>query len=339
MKDNKKIQDRPTPKIRSKISDLNDPQYHPGWLWEKAMRLTGQNSNMAAKIIAYCGHDDQEQSESGICPHDNSPLFYPVALGSGVDTPAAIKEYVVRTQSVHVSADSIKAKNYHIMSAAYLGCRMIENGVPADQVANYSQKFAYIYRRIRTCRSALDSLSNYKKAEDRYQKKLRQFVQSQSEGARPTIEEEIVQEIPHNADAFRYNDAKDKAKVLKRIVDSYYASKLYVKMTQCPEGKTSEIGEAMKANSMDGNRLSSDSLYLPPDFDDKCPSIAGGNCLDAKKVLDTWDADFKWTMNQHRVGAEFAAKNCKLLSQQKTPPLCAKSATGAGGGASATGTR
>jgi hypothetical protein len=332
---------RPIPKIKSQISDLKDPQYKPGWLWEKALKLTGGNPNMALKIIAYCGHDDVEQTEdkSIFCPGKNSPMYYPEALGKGVETSDSVKDLVIRTQSIHASAENIKAKNYHILLSAYLGCQMIENGVKPESAADFSQKFAYVYRRIRTCRVAFNNYERYKDAEARYEKALGRFTRSQSDGKRPSIEEEIRKDAKTNFDSYKYQATQDKEKFLKSLADTYYASKLYVKMTQCPDGKANEVSEAIKANSASGIRLGSDSLYLPLNFDEQCPSIAGGRCVDAKKVLDTWDADFKWTMNQHRVGAEFAAKNCKPLSQQKTPPLCAKSATGAGGGASATGTR
>ncbi|MCB0391437.1 MAG: hypothetical protein KDD58_09100, partial [Bdellovibrionales bacterium] len=41
-------------------------------------------------------------------------------------------------------------------------------------------------------------------------------------------------------------------------------------------------------------------------------------CQKAKERLATWDVDFEWTINQHEVGAEFAAKMCKKNEKRMT---------------------
>jgi hypothetical protein len=55
-----------TPRIKSNLKSLNKPEYQPGWLWKKALSLSGGNPNLAVKAIAFCGHDDVNRDE--ICP-------------------------------------------------------------------------------------------------------------------------------------------------------------------------------------------------------------------------------------------------------------------------------
>lgn len=313
------------PMIRSKLSDLEGSLYQPGWVWKKAMALSANNPNLAIKLIGICGHDDISQSEKIRCPLPSSSFFYPEGLGKDIDTSQSIKEYVAQTQSVHADPSLIKAKNYHIYGAAYLACQMIERGLSAASAPDFSQKFAFIYRRIRTCRAAADSLLSFRAEEEQYQADLAKFNRGGSKGKKPEFETYLKTSLKKKIAKIGLAESYASDSRIKRVSDTYYASKVYFDVTQCPDGKASELGEAMRAGSAKLTSIYKDSMFLPDDFDQRCETIAGNRCADAKKVLATWDADFKWTMDQHRVGAEFAAMHCKPASELKkypTPPSC-----------------
>lgn len=40
------------------------------------------------------------------------------------------------------------------------------------------------------------------------------------------------------------------------------------------------------------------------------------SCMDARKILATWDIDFQWTIGQHITGAEFAKKHCSKVEEK-----------------------
>ncbi len=208
---------------------------------------------------------------------------------------------------------------------------MVEKGVSSEKVPEFSQKFAYVYRRIRTCRASYENILMLSKSEAKYQKALLEFNRTQKSGKPPAFEDFVREELTGKGDlAWIYEGRKDHDKIATRLAQTYYASKVYSQLTGCPQGKASEIREAMTAAGAKLTSIAQDSLFLPPNFDEDCRRIAGSRCEEAKKVLATWDADFKWTMGQHKAGAEFAAKNCKSASEiakiQK-PAVCNSRAT------------
>lgn len=301
-------------RIKSNLKSLNKAEYQPGWLWKKALSLANGNPNLAMKAIAYCGHDDVNRGQ--ICPPDTSVMFMPEGLGPGVDTSMAVKDYVISSQAIHANAGQIRAKTYHIYGSAYLACRMVEKGVNPGKVPELSQKFAYIYRRIRTCRAAAENMYMFSESEVKYQKALRDFNRSRKDGRAPTFEDFVRAELTGKGQlAWIFEGRADHDKLAVRLAQTFYASKIYSQTTGCPQGKASELTEAISAAGAKLTTLDKDTLFLPANFDEECRRIAGSRCEEARKVLTTWDADFKWTMDQHKAGAEFAAKNCKPASE------------------------
>lgn len=335
----------PPARIYQTLNDasVNGNQYSPGWLWNMALESAGGQPNLAIKLIAFCGHDDIDQApifegnQVLNCPFSGSAMFFPEALGKGIDTSPAIKKYVIEAQKIHIDPKLIKAKMYHVYGAAYNACRVIEKGVAPKDAADIAQKFAFAYRRLRTCESSRMITETLKPYYLEFQKRLAKYNRGQSNGDAPTFEELIEQAVREDKltkaeDAFgpwfygyNINSNKDHSKFLKRVADYYYASKIYFTMTNCPTGQISQFGELMQAHSSKLTSIMKDSLFLPPNFDEQCEGLVGGNCSGAKMVLQTWDADFKWTMEQHRLGAEFAASHCKPLAELEkypTPPIC-----------------
>lgn len=59
-----------------------------------------------------------------------------------------------------------------------------------------------------------------------------------------------------------------------------------------------------------------DRMSMPPGWSEE-------RYEEAAKHLPTWDMDFKWTKEQHRIGSQFAAKHCtKQERVQDDSKLC-----------------
>jgi hypothetical protein len=273
----------------------------PGWIWKKALDVSGQNPNLAMKLIALCGHDDVGQEAAykpkSNCPFRTSHFYFPEGLGDGVDTPEPIKKIL---RSAYSPNDKIWSKQYHIYGSAYLGCRMIENGVKPSSLPNYTEKFAYAYRRITGCQQASKIITESQFDAERYERQMKEFKRGGEIGQEPIF------------------DSKG----------HYYAAKLYTTLTKCPGTEASAIEEIVAAATA---KLNSGFTIMPSYLEDQCPVVVGSHCKDAMKVIDQWEADFKFTMAQHRVGAEFAAKHCKTqkeLEKLPPPPICRENKSG-----------
>lgn len=183
------IQSRPL-KARMSLADVagqNVKDLEPGWLWQKALRFSGQDKNLAVSLIGVCGHDDTAQgpyefwdrsaeamslaakSDSSelkklglntevYCPQRASFMFLPQSLGKEWDISPKLKTKISQIQNPVQGARGMPAKYYHVYGAAFATCQMIQEGMPAGLAEGIQVEASRFYRGIRLC-GKVNSLS------------------------------------------------------------------------------------------------------------------------------------------------------------------------------------
>lgn len=183
------IQNRPL-KARMSLADVAGQsvrELEPGWLWQKALRFSGQDKNLAVSLIGVCGHDDTGQgpyefwdrSAEGMslaaksenpelrklglntevyCPQRASFMFLPQSLGKEWDISPKLKNKISQIQNPSQGARGMPAKYYHVYGSAFATCQMIQEGMPAGLAEAIQVEASRFYRGIRLC-GKVNSLS------------------------------------------------------------------------------------------------------------------------------------------------------------------------------------
>lgn len=152
-------------------------------------------------------------------------------------------------------------------------------------------KVSNIYRRLRIC-------------EDN-ERLLNQYEQIKKASGALTIQEFI--EKCESAEG----GAKPECKLARHLILIYSndVNKMLLEKDACPKDAISIAQEAPRGSKGYLEKLTELQKRDCPD------NARGAACTEAKRILKTWEVDFRWTEAQHRVGAEFAIQHCK-----KKPP-------------------
>lgn len=290
----------------------------PGSVWDLAMDISGNDGNIAMALIGLCGHDNAiaqkpEVSDQKLVgkyrdrfiwaqkkklsilaslikdpeiqiaiegdmaridasaaikiPCDStSAMYVPKSLGEKVDIPDSLKNQIARVQAPKDGAVTLRAKYYHVLAGARIGCQMKQKTGLSFVGAVLDSTASKIYRAIRL--------------NDRY-----------------------TEDNSPRADA----------------------AKLWRKWYQPVEiPGIGKVWLPVDGVRPDRNPNLSSRQWMNPHPNlrkmDSCqePTWTEARCKKALAMMDTWEIDFKWTSEQHWVGARFGEKMCEKFKPGET---------------------
>jgi len=254
------------------------------------------------------------------CPTKPSVFFSSESLGAGVDIPQSLKDEIQQTQNPDRLFD-LPAKYYHVYGGAFLTCQMIEAGMKPLMAKAAAAQGAKMYRGIYLCQILSDSVigwspDGYDSPEDflmspELSKKCasKSFATSNSG----------VCALSGQALYYRSNirDQNELRRKITAMVATADASVLYRKWFL--GGITNSLGGHVACTET-RLRGPSDLSHPEADFGNSVLNFmfthrplgwSSARYENAKRKLQTWVEDSKWTIAQHTAGAEFAAKVCK----------------------------
>jgi hypothetical protein len=146
-------------------SHVFDPQHHylsEGWLWDAALKHTGQDPVKAMTLLAYCGANEGYRSPLNNTPFNpEDQLVCPQipwiemngSLSSSAEIPKELEAEIIQTHSAlghYVPPGQTQAwvpsKNYHIFASAYVGCQLAAQGHPVDRIVAVERALSSAYR-------------------------------------------------------------------------------------------------------------------------------------------------------------------------------------------------
>ncbi|MCK6597942.1 MAG: hypothetical protein L6Q37_06220 [Bdellovibrionaceae bacterium] len=334
---------RPVNKI-NKIS-LDDTtektSLDPGWLWNAAMKIAGNNANEAFELLGVCGHDDSGERENAFryalgildedilkkagikyipsnsnsrfyCPDQRSVFFVPGSLGKNVDIPTKLKQKIAKIQAPNLGQEVIPAKYYHVFGGAYMACKLIQAGIGKTDAKDYTSKFVSAYRRARLCTSAGEMKHKFDEVNTNYQKALAKNLSDGKDGITMAEYLSINRLDCYNLSLTSLKSkseicggSKNAKEILEKVIDRALAGKVYFEQQNCPTSSAGQFSDGFRVLSSTGKS----AFSFNNEFN--CINISTSNCAGAKNVLETWNVDFEWTIEQQLAGAKFASEYCK----------------------------
>jgi hypothetical protein len=263
------------------------------------------------------------------CPNRPSIFFASESLGKGVDISDELKAEIETAQNPDHVLD-LPSKYYHVYSGAFLACQMIEAGMNPRAARAVAAEGAKIYRGIRLCETLTTatigwSPEGYRTPED--------FLSSRDLASKCSNAAFVKSNSGLCAfanQAFYYRNSIRDPNELRRkitgIVSTADASVLYRRWFLGGVAKT--LGGHLACTD---TQIMGPKNLLAPETDGspdntgiemgalfKPRSWSNARYEAAKQKLATWMIDSKWTIAQHTVGADFAAKNCKPRSSDES---------------------
>lgn len=320
-------------------------EYEPGWVWKLAIETSGGDALQALNLIAACGNDDESGGFSYQkvnpalkrnilnCPPRDSVFYAQGGLGADVDIDDNFKKKIVDIQS-QSSGDDIPGKYYHVYSSAFLACHLISNGFSKGITTSLEKDAAFAYRSITKCdenagllaqRPTIQALQKMakkqnKSLEDFLASKLGLYSQKSCDNL--SGDEKVV--CTFLSPIATAKDFKvDKENIMESLM-GIDAATLYKKWfvggttygidLPCTDMRLLGPSNLMKSAG------TLEKVFLKPS------GWSDERYNNARKLVASWKIDFDWTITQHNVGAQFAAKNCSnqaaplnFCPQKKTP--------------------
>ncbi len=263
------------------------------------------------------------------CPVRPSIFFSSESLGKAVDIPDSLKNEIQTVQNPDRLFD-LPAKYYHVYTGAFLACQMIESGMGARNAKAVAAEGAKVYRGIRLCQTLTDatigwSPDGYRTPEDFL---LSKDLSKKCADKKFSATNSGLCAFAGQATFYRrtIRDLNELRRKIAGIVATADASVLYRRwffggVTQaigkkfaCTDAQLigpKNLLEAETDGAIDNTGFELGAIYKP---------IAWSNARyeSAKRKLATWMVDSKWTVAQHKAGADFAAKNCKPRPANET---------------------
>lgn len=273
--------------------------------------------------------DEDEEYQRTPCPKSTADFYISKSLSKDTDISENLKKRILRIQYPNKKFTDVPSKNYHILGAAFMTCQMIEAGLSPFLAIQTQIAAANLYRGIRLCQEVDDPSQLFRRLMK--DPRIRQnYINKSYEDSILTLsvkawKAQSCSRIYYHQDAicdliastglpFLNNSflSEDRFKEsLQKTLEKVIASGLYTSWS-LPE----EIA---------GFHLpcSKSQLFGPHPFlkwlvtQGRWPlNICGHGlkpetCKKALEKIKTWEVDFDWTISQHRVGAQFAAKVCR----------------------------
>lgn len=131
---------------------------------QESVYLKSMNASMITKQLEFnkmqTGLDRQMN-----CPPQNSDFYLSGSMSSTADISSSLKQKITDIQGKGNSGKeiSIPSKHYHVYASAFLGCKMVRNGMTQEQAVVVQKQAARLYRGIRMCQAANESNSDSSK--------------------------------------------------------------------------------------------------------------------------------------------------------------------------------
>ena len=219
------------------------------------------------------------------CPKNGSIIHVSKNLGARVDISDSLRQRLIAV-SGGGKPEKVPSKNYHIVAAAYMGCKLREAGLSEFMIKKMEQLSAWSYRTIRMNDLIGERNRTYDKAASAYEKQKNQ---------KPGL----------SLDDFIRNTAEFSGDT----PESLYATHLFSQWNI--SGET--VG-GIKLPYIDSN-LRSPLNWLEEQFSSiekftKPDGWSDESFRRAKKITESYLLDWEWTVEQHGVGATFGAQQC-----------------------------
>jgi hypothetical protein len=280
-----------------------------------------------------------------VCPPMRSGYYAPQSLGKSADIPESFKTEIIDTQKNVDNARNTPGKYYHVYGAAFMACQLVQNGMSPSKAVFIQKQAARFYRGSRMC----DAVKVMTQNTDYYKDMLKKYkVSSMEDLAIKSVE--AIKNKKIDCNATDPNESPLTAKSLKEcslVYEVGYPPEMIVSGTAVPTAddikkklagkyRESDAAELYKSWYAGGGtafgknvpctdmRIWGPHDLMKPDanFFDKLSKPTGWTderYRKASQKLATWDEDFKWTIAQHKAGAEFAGKNCKKRAPGEKP--------------------
>lgn len=266
-----------------------------------------QNISMLQEAIR---KKDFPKSTSVDCPLS---IYIPKVLGQNTDISDGLKKKIIRIYNQDPS--KIDAKLYHVIDAAYIGCRLsMDCGLSPSEAGLLEDRSAAAYRTISLCPDIQDRLARQEaltKATGKSFEKItsadllkspevtkKLIAQGQGGLLLTVIEISKIQDPGIRQEQFDSLWADlDAAYLYKK----WYlgGGQIYGHNIPCTDIRTGGPKDLMQAD------LSRPAFNL-------CgvPGWTKKRCAKARSQVAYWDVDFEWTEAQHKLGAKFGAQQC-----------------------------
>lgn len=273
------------------------------------------------------------------CPMSNTGYFAARSLDESADIPKDLKNELHEAFSGD-GATKTASKYYHVYGSAFMACQLVQNGVSPSNAALIQQQAARVYRGIRMCQE-----TQTKEKQSAERKIFEQTLSVKYNSKDPlTIAKKIIasREVMEGCDKIepprecRYLNMLGLptfnmgSNAQFKLQDSDIQAKVNGAM------KSMDAAELYKSWYLGGGKIAGQQLPCsdirvlgPNDLKNPTESFFGrlskpSDWTDeryqaATKKLSTWDADFKWTIAEHKAGADFAGKVCKKRAPGEKP--------------------
>lgn len=238
-----------------------------------------------------------------VCPGGNSAFYSPGSLGAETLLPKGVQERVAAAQAPKDGPHSLPAKYYHTIGAAATACELVRKGAPAWFTKMVQKNAAWAYRALRLDERARISLM----AREAYKQEFKAVSASGGADKALSFEKFVEQKYAQAAPGDSLPGEETPAALKRKRVELSYVDAFTL----------------MEARGYGGYKVFGTRI---PFSDTRLPGVKEVKALfwgavprewsreraeAAEKRLKTFLVDSEWTVAQHRLGAEFAAKRCK----------------------------
>ncbi len=288
-----------------------------------------------SKVNSFNALLDSTKLEEISCPKSGSIFYGPKSLGAEFDLTPEEKERIHRIQAPTKGPSHLPSKSYHIYGAAFMTCSLIEKGVSPKLAKIIQEMAAWGYRTIRISQKIKEDLEYYNQHIKEHYNRFRQEYTAPKgkliSGNRGTRREATPQTAPSEAQWLLMISQGDIEKPFdihlptlasiedaKKFLLDYDAARYLDHFTLGGSGRLphTNIHINYYGDPIDNHLRKQDQMARPNHLNKE--RYTAGNFgwskeryQNAKEKALTYLADWDWTVSQHRIGAQFAAKNCK----------------------------
>lgn len=275
------------------------------------------------------------ENPGNLCPPRTSDFYVSKSLDKEADISNTLKQRILNIQYPNRRPVEIASKNYHILNSAFMTCQMIEAGMNSKLAVKVQVAASNLYRGVRLCSDIRTPAKIYADLlkEPNIANKIRwgsSIAEALEETLMETIRkgqcskysEEPVCRFIDMATLPLYDNNEDLRHEVQSTIATSLPHMLAARLYLDWHAGGSLLGQDLPCSKIkiSGPAEFFKALVLQRDIPlNLCgSSIAPADCKEAMKIIDTWRIDFDWTVEQHRAGAEFAAKNCKRYPKNET---------------------
>jgi hypothetical protein len=300
-----------SPNLNNLANNTENTDVQSGWYWDLANEVAGGDRNLAMMLVGVCGHDDAFCPSRGIRQGD--PRYREGSLGDRTILNPQLRRRIVEIQAPNQGASSLPSKYYHVMGSAYMACALVRQGLPGPLVTMIQTRLAATYRMHRFCRPPGEQPNNFYRNVNEIQQLLSsgltvddlvQLTETRPGYDNNNMTRSILLINLYSQLHSTYNTQSAQQRRERILMMASFADAHQLLMTELMDGRTCSSPQLFGQNFRRMRRLALNTRF-------RCPGLSEERCSAAKSRLHTWWADAEWTIEQHRLGANFARRNCR----------------------------